>query len=180
MRPGRLLLGVVTGPHGVKGQVRLKSFTAEPADIAAYGPLATADGRRFTVAVTGRAKGVVLARLSGIDDRTAAEALKGTELWLERDSLPAPEDDETFYHADLIGLAVEDTGGRALGAVTAVHDFGAGDVLEIKGAAGELMVPFTRAAVPTVDLAGGRLVVDPPEEELAEEELAEKLAEDGA
>lgn len=160
---GRLLLGVVTGPHGVRGQVRIKSFTAEPADIAAYGPLLLADGRRVTVSLSGRAKGVVLARLSGIDDRTAAEALKGAELWLERAALPAPEDDETFYHADLIGLVAVDGAGRELGRVAAVHDFGAGDVLEIHGD-GELMVPFTRAAVPQVDVAGGRLVVAPPED----------------
>lgn len=165
-RPGRVCLGVIAGVHGVRGVVRIKSFTADPAAVGAYGPLEDkAGGRRFTVHVTGQAKGVVLARIEGVDDRDAAEALKGCELWVGRDALPEPEDGEEFYHADLIGLAAEDREGRAVGTVMAVHTFGETDVLEVAPATGgeTLMIPFTGAAVPEVDVAGGRLVVDPPE-----------------
>jgi 16S rRNA processing protein RimM len=119
--------------------------------------------------VTGRAKGAVLARIEGVTDRDQAEALKGTRLYVDRAALPALYEAETYYHADLIGLAAEDREGRSLGRVVAVENFGAGDLLEIaEGPGGQggksLLVPFTRAAVPVVDLEGGRLVVDPPEE----------------
>lgn len=166
-RSKRLCLGVIVGAHGVRGLVRIKSFTADPAAVGAYGALEDKAGeRRFDVRITGQAKGVVLARIGGVDDRDAAEALKGTGLWVARAALPAPEDAEEFYHADLIGLAAEDRQGQAVGSVIAVHTFGETDVLEVAPAAGgeTLMVPFTKASVPEVDVAGGRVVVDPPAE----------------
>jgi len=162
----RVCLGVVVGAHGVRGLVRIKSFTEAPGDIAAYGPLSDEAGARsFAVRVTGEAKGAILAAIAGVADRDAAEALKGTRLYVDRAALPVPVDAEEFYHADLIGLMAEDRAGRALGRVVAVHNFGAGDLLEIAPEGGQsLLLPFTKAAVPEVDLAGGRLVVEPPAE----------------
>lgn len=162
-RESRVCVGVVTGAHGVRGAVRLKSFTAEPGDITRYGPLEDESGARcFRLRLTGSAKGVVIAKLAGIDDRDAAEALRGLRLYLPRAALPPPGEDE-YYHADLIGLEATLTDGTPLGPVRAVHDFGAGDTLEIAREAGPpLVVPFTRAVVPVVDIAAGRLVVDPP------------------
>jgi 16S rRNA processing protein RimM len=160
----RVCLGVITGTHGVRGLVRVKSFAETPEDVAAYGPLSDEEGTRaFTLTVTGRSKGMLLVRIEGVDDRDRAQALKGTRLYASREVLPPPADAETYYYADLVGLAAEDRDGRPLGRVTAVHNFGAGDILELDGAAGRL-VPFTRANVPVVDLDGGRLVVDPPHE----------------
>ncbi|SDE91896.1 ribosome maturation factor RimM [Rhodospira trueperi] len=159
----RVCLGVVVGVHGVRGAVRVKSFTADPADVGAYGPVWTEDGARsWGLSVVGDAKGVVLCRLDGVDDRTAAEALKGLRLYVPRDALPPAGEDEEYYHADLIGLRVERQDGTALGTVRAVHDFGAGDVLDVTPTAAggkPLMIPFTRAAVPVVDVAAGRAVV---------------------
>ena len=156
-------LGVIVGARGLRGEVRIKSFTAEPGDVAAYGPLTDAAGERsFDLRVTGRVKGLVIGRLAGIDGRDAAEALKGLELHVPRAALPAP-DDGTYYHADLVGLVAETAQGEALGRVRAVYDFGAGDVLEIAGGArGTVMVPFTLEVVPELDVAAGRLVIDPP------------------
>jgi 16S rRNA processing protein RimM len=159
-----VLLGTVGAPRGIKGDIRIKSFTEAPEDIAAYGPLWNADATRsFSVRVIGEAKGQILARIDGVGDRTAAEALKGTALYVPRSALPAPDDD-SYYLVDLIGLRVETAAGEAWGEVRAVHDFGAGDVLELAGGphAG-LMIPFTRDTVPEVDLTGGRLVIDPPD-----------------
>ncbi|MBS8226585.1 ribosome maturation factor RimM [Vannielia litorea] len=166
MSDDMICVGAIGGAFGVQGEVRLKSFCAEPSDIADYGPLATEDGKRqFTVTLTRPLKGALGARLSGISTKEEADALKGTRLYVPRDRLPALPDDE-FYHSDLIGLAVFDSGGAALGEVLAVHDHGAGDLLEIRRAGGSdsFLLPFTREAVPTVDLAAGRLVADPPEE----------------
>ncbi len=165
----RVCLGVMVGAHGVRGLVKVKSFTEVPEDVAAYGPVSDEAGRRqWTLEAVGRGKGVVLARVSGVSDRDQAQALHGTEIYVPRDVLPALEE-ETFYHADLIGLRAEDTAGRAVGRVTAVENYGAGDILEIAlevtGEAGRsLMLPFTRVTVPEVDLAAGRLVVVLPEE----------------
>ena len=165
----RVCLGVVTGAHGVRGAVKLKSFTQEPADIARYGPLEDESGTtHYTVRLVGNAKGVLIAILSGIADRDRAEALRGARLYLPREALPPTEDDE-YYHADLIGLATLDTEGNRVGEVCAVHDFGAGATLEVTRPAGQpIMVPFTRAAVPVVDFAGGHIVIDPPEGLVAE------------
>lgn len=159
----RICVGAIAGAFGVRGEVRLKSFCAQAEDIATYGPLATEDGTRsFAVRLTRPVNGGLGARLSGVETKEQADALKGTTLWADRAALPSLPDDE-FYHADLIGLEAVDTGGASLGRVRAVHDHGAGDILEIHGPAGVLLVPFTRAAVPTVDLAAGRIVADPPE-----------------
>ena len=166
----RVCLGILVGAHGVRGLVKVKSFTENPADVAAYGPVSDDSGRRsWRLEVTGPAPGkssdVLLVRIEGVKDRDAAQALHGTRLYVGRDALPALAEAETFYHADLIGLRVEDSEGRALGRVAAVENHGAGDLLEVEGPRGEsLLLPFTRAVVPLVDLAGGRLVAAPPAE----------------
>ncbi len=159
----KICVGVITGPHGVTGAVRIKSFTAQPDDIAGYGPLGDESGRRhFDLHLVGAAKGVVIGRLAGVDDRDRAAALRGQRLYLSRAALPQPEAEE-YYHADLIGLEAVLGDGTPVGEVCAVHDFGAGDTLEIvRPNAPPAMVPFTRAIVPIVDLAAGRLVIDPP------------------
>jgi 16S rRNA processing protein RimM len=159
----RICVGVITGAHGVRGAVRVKSFTAEPEDVARYGPLEDESGeRRLSLHLIGNAKGVVIARLAGVADRDRAESMRGLRLYLPRAALPPAAEDE-YYHADLIGLEAALADGTALGHVSAVHDFGAGDTLEIERTAGPpAMVPFTRAIVPIVDLAAGRLVLDPP------------------
>lgn len=162
---GRVCVGAVAGAFGVRGEVRLKSFCAEPRDIAAYGPLTTEDGSRsFEVTLTRPVAGGLGARLSGVADRDAAEALRGTTLWAARESLPSLPDDE-FYHADLIGLPVQDPGGAPLGVVRAIYDHGAGDILEVAGPKGVLLLPFTKAVVPTVDISAGRIVADPPSDD---------------
>lgn len=152
-------LGIIVGVRGIKGEVRIKSFTDAPTDIAAYGPLYDRTGaERYDLRVTGTQKGVVLAWVEGVKDRTAAEALKRTELFVERAQLPAPEEDE-FYLSDLEGLEAVGVDGAVIGKVVGVFDFGAGPVLEITG---NVLVPFTRAVVPEIDIEGKRLVVDPP------------------
>ena len=173
-RDTRVCLGAIAGAYGVRGEARVKSFCAEPEAIAAYGPLETEDRTsRFTLTLTGPVKEGFGARLSGVATREEAEALKGTRLYAPRDRLPALPDDE-FYHADLIGLTAIDTGGAEIGRVRAVHDHGAGDMLDVVPAPGgegaEVLIPFTRAAVPTVDLAQGRIVVDLAEAGLEGEE----------
>lgn len=159
----RICLGVVAGAHGLDGAVLIRSYTADPASIGSYGKLADEDGKR-TFAVKVRrvtAKGVI-AKIAGIADRTQAEGLKGTELYIERASLPEPDEDEV-YVADLIGLRVDGTDGNMLGTVSRMDNYGAGDVMEVTLASGgALLLPFTKAAVPVVDIAGGRLIVDPP------------------
>jgi 16S rRNA processing protein RimM len=160
----RLCVGIITGAQGVRGAVRIKSFTAVPEDVAAYGPVADEGGEReFALRPVGRAKGVVIATISGIADRDAAERLKGMRLYVARDRLPAPGEEE-YYHADLIGLAAVLRDGTPLGRVRAVHEYGAGVSLEVARESGAtVMVPFTRAAVPEVALAAGRLVIEPLE-----------------
>lgn len=164
MADRHIVVGAIAGAFGVQGEVRLKSFCAEPADIASYGPLTTADGRTFTVRLTRPVAGGLAARLSGIGTKDQADALRGVELFAERTRLPRLPDDE-FYHADLIGLAVHDTGGALIGHVRAVMNHGAGDLIEVVGPGlkSALLLPFTRAIVPTVDVSAGRLVADIPE-----------------
>ena len=162
---GRVCVGAIAGSFGVHGEVRLKSFCAEPEAIATYGPLETEDGRtRYDVRLGGAVKNGLVARLSGVATKEAADALRGVRLYVARDKLPALPDDE-FYHADLIGLTVVDTGGTEIGRVKAVLNHGAGDLLELHGSGlkSPVLLPFTRAAVPTVDLASGRIVADPPD-----------------
>ncbi|MBI3453708.1 MAG: ribosome maturation factor RimM [Rhodospirillales bacterium] len=169
----RVLVGVIAGAHGVRGEVRIRSFTADPADVAAYGPVSDESGaRRFAVRIRSAVRGQVIARLDGVADRNAAESLKGLRLYVPRDTLPRLGKDE-WYLADLIGLRAEDTAGKPLGRVKAVHNFGAGDVLEIEGAGGATQfLSFTRRAVPEVDIAGGRIVIEPPVEVEAKGEAA--------
>ena len=158
-------LGRIVGAHGVRGIARIKSYTAEPHDLAAYGALSDEPGtRRFAVTVTGRARGVLLARIDGVDDRDSAAALVGTGLYVARAALPPTEGDE-YYHVDLIGLRAETEAGAALGTVRAIHDHGAGPIIEIQPPDGPpALVPFTRERVPTVDIEAGRVVVAAPEE----------------
>jgi len=170
-------LGQITGAIGVRGEVRVRSFTTRPADIAAYGPLTGEPGGRRLELTAGRpVKGGVAARIAGIEDRDAALALKGVRLYVPRGALPEPDEDETYYYVDLIGLKVEDEAGALVGEIKAVHDFGAGEVLEISPAQGgkTVMAPFTRQAVPQVDINGGRLVIDRALAGMDEEEQEEQ------
>jgi 16S rRNA processing protein RimM len=167
----RLLVGVFGAPHGVRGEVRLKSYTADPMAIASYAGLTDESGqRRFKITSARPVKDdLLVVRVEGIGDRTAAEKLTNVAIAMARDALPAP-DDEEFYHADLIGLRAETAEGERLGTVANVLNYGAGDILEIRPDAGEaLLLPFTRAVVPVVDLNGGRVVVAPPAEVVARE-----------
>lgn len=158
-----VLVGVIAGAHGVRGAVRVKSFTDAPESVAAYGPLFDESGeRRFDLRLVGSTKGGVIAQLSGVSDRNAAEALRGQRLYVPRQALPET-DEEEFYHADLIGMTVETVAGTVLGRVRAVQNYGAGDLIEVERDGGHSVeLPFTRTVVPVVDLAARRLVVDPP------------------
>lgn len=165
-----ICVGAIAGAFGVHGEARLKSFCAEPSDIAKYAPLLTEDGARsFTVKGLKSMKDGFTCRLGGVLTREDAEALRGTRLYAPRDRMPSLPDDE-FYYSDLVGLDVVDTGGNAVGTIRVVDDFGGGDFLEIlRNDNGKLLlIPFTRAAVPTVDLTARRVVIDPPEELLVE------------
>lgn len=160
----RILMGVVGRPHGVRGLVHVNSYTADPADLAGYGPLLDDAGRAWTLAW--RASGVAELRDAAgrpVQDRGAAERLVNTKLWMDRDRLPPPEEGE-FYLADLVGMAALDPAGAQIGRVTVVHDYGAGTSLEIGHVGRSIMLPFTRACVPDIDLAAGRLLVVRPDE----------------
>jgi 16S rRNA processing protein RimM len=160
----RIVVGSLAGAFGVRGEVRLKSFCAEPADILGYVPLYTPDGRVFRdIEIIGETQGSLTARIKGISSKEQADALRGTPLLADRDRLPALPEDE-YYHADLIGLPVHDPGGTLLGHVRAVLNHGAGDILEVARPGGATaLIPFTLAAVPLVDVAARRIVADPPE-----------------
>ena len=162
----RICIARIGAAHGTGGEVRLWPFTARGQDVAAYGPLQTGDGRVFEIESLRPGKDFLVARLKGVGDRTAAERLCNTDLYVPRERLPAPEPDE-FYHADLIGLRAEDTAGRAIGAVVAVHNFGAGDIVEIapEASGDTFMLPFSAASVPSVEVASGRMVVVLPDEQ---------------
>ncbi len=167
----KVCLGVISGAHGIRGEVKIKAFGDDPLAINAYGPLSDEAGRTTLEITSVRPnKGGVIARIAGVADRNQAEALKGLKLYIARSALPEAAEDE-YYHADLIGVRVELSDGKAIGRVIAVQDFGAGPMLEIRlsgpapsGAKGEqtLLAPFTWEIVPEVDLAGGRLILDPP------------------
>ena len=160
----RVLIAQIGAAHGVRGEVRLKAFTEDPMSVTRYGALETEDGaRRFEIEAVRPAKDVLVARLKGVADRNAAEALTNVRLYVAREKLPRPADDE-FYYADLVGLAAHTASGEAFGTVKAVHNFGAGDLLEIEpvGGGATLLLPFTEATVPAIDLAGRKLVVAPP------------------
>ena len=157
--------------HGVRGAVKLWTFTEDPLAVKAYGPLLTKDGARsFEVATAREAKGHLVATLKGIATREDAERLNGLELYVAREKLPATEEDE-YYHADLIGLAAVNAASEPIGRVTAIHNFGAGDIIEIASAHGATMLlPFTNAVVPSVDLAAGRVVIELPDEIVGDDE----------
>jgi 16S rRNA processing protein RimM len=161
-RAQRVCVAQIGAPHGVRGEVKLWPFTADPQAVQDYGPLESEDGAaRFEIEALRAAKDHLVVRLKGVTDRNAAERLTNTKLFVPRERLPATEADDEFYHADLIGLAVVDTAGNALGSVAAIHNFGAGDLIEVRPAQGAtVLLPFTEAAVPEVDIAGQRIVVD--------------------
>ena len=165
------MLGEIGRPHGVRGLVRLHAFTADSASIGNYGPLTDESGTRCFV-LTPLPGGI--ARVEGVNDRDAAARLTGTKLYVERDRLPPPDDPEEFLLCDLEGLRAEAEDGTHLGTVRAVEEYGAGHFLAIAGDTGERLIPFTRAAVPVVDVAGGRVVIVPPAE------IEAKLEEDAA
>jgi 16S rRNA processing protein RimM len=164
--PGLVCLGQIGAAHGVRGEVRLHSFTADPSAITAYGPLETEDGRVFEIETLRPAKEHFVARIAGIADRNAAERLKNTKLYVPRERLPEPDEPDEFYHADLVGLCVVDLAGQKRGTVIAVHNFGAGDLIEVtpEGGGKTELLPFDATHVPTVDIAAGKIVVVPPTE----------------
>ncbi len=163
--PQQICVARIGAAHGVRGQVKLWTFTEDPLAVMRYGPLSTKDGsRQFEVTQVREARDHLVANLKGIATRNDAERLNGLELYVARERLPATDDDE-YYHADLIGLAAITTADRPLGRVVAIHNFGAGDIIEIAPPEGAtLLLPFTNAVVPTVDLAGGRVVIELPQE----------------
>ena len=161
----KVLLGIIAGAHGIRGEVTLRSFTGAPGDIAAYGPLTDKAGaRQFKIRVARVTPKGVIARIQGVEDRNAAEALKGTELYVERARLPKTKEAE-FYHADLVGLEARDAGGARIGAIVNVANFGAGDLLELRrdDVKETEFIPFTNANVPEVDVAAGFAVIVPPQ-----------------
>ena len=158
----RVCLGVIIGVHGIKGLVRIKSYTQTESDIASYGHLEDAAGNKLDLTIKGRAKSALLAEIKGVKDRTDAEKLKGTKLFIPRNALPAPDDGE-FYHADLIGLSVYNQKEVFIGAVNGVHDFGAGELLDVEldGSDKSTLIPFTKECVPVVDLDSRKLIIKP-------------------
>ncbi len=164
-------MAVIGAAHGIRGELRVKTFTGDPLALADYGPLHAKDGRIFEI-VDIRPQGtVVVVRLKGVNDRNAAEALTGTELFVDRSALPEALEDDEFYHADLVGLAVKDEAGETLGKVIAVQNFGGGDILEIAlGSRQTVLVPFTSAAVPQIAISAGFIRVDPVAAGLVDDE----------
>ena len=164
MAGGRICLGQIGAPHGVRGEVRLHSFTADPTAIASYGPLETEDGRVFEIENLRPAKHALVARLSGVADRDAAERLTNAKLYVPRERLPEPVEADEFYHADLVGLRAVDRAGRECGTVIAVHNFGAGDLIELRvpNSAQTELLPFDAVTVPEVNIAHGYLIVEMP------------------
>ena len=173
--PAQVCVARIGAAHGVRGAVKLWTFTDDPFAVTRYGPLSTKDGARsFEVANAREAKGFLVATLKGVTTRNDAERLNGLELYVAREKLPVTDDDE-YYHADLIGLAAETTAGEPLGKVIAIHNFGAGDIIEIALASGPTMLlPFSNAVVPTVDLGGGRVLIELPEEIEGDDPTAEE------
>src|SRR5579871_5899217 len=165
MAPAHVCVARIGAAHGVRGAVKLWTFTEDPLAVKDYGLLSSKDGaRHFEVTSAREAKGYLVATFKGVATRDEAERLNGVELYISREKLPATGDDE-YYHADLIGLAAVRSSGEPLGRVAAIHNFGAGDIIEIAPPHGPTMLlPFSNAVVPTVDLAGGRVVIDLPAE----------------
>jgi 16S rRNA processing protein RimM len=160
-----VLLGVFGAAHGLKGEVRLKSYTEEPLAIANYEPLVTKTGRKIHITSLRQQKDMLVVRIEGVNDRTSAEQLVNLQLFTEREALGTPEDEDEFFHADLLGLAARDEKGALIGSVTGMFDFGAGDIIEVTPNGGKpLLLPFTRAVVPTVDIKAGHILVVLPQE----------------
>jgi len=154
-------MAVIGAPHGVRGEVRVKTFTADPLALGDYGPFADEQGRTYTIAALRPAKNVLVARFREIDSREKAEAMTGIALYVDRSVLPEDLEEDEFYHADLIGLTVRDEVDNEIGRVTAMHDFGGGDIIELAlGNRRSAMVPFTLAAVPEIALAEGFIRID--------------------
>tara|TARA_R110002124_G_scaffold55076_2_gene155960 strand:- start:6134 stop:6688 length:555 start_codon:yes stop_codon:yes gene_type:complete len=152
---GMVLIAEIGAASGIKGEVRIKLYSDDPAALTAYGDLQDAAGTSYRVIRSRPVKSVFVCALDGINDRASAEALTRTQLYIHREKLPEPDPDE-FYHIDLIGLDVRQADGETLGTVLAMHDFGAGDILEIATPDDDSrMIPFSLAAVPVVDVAGG-------------------------
>ena len=163
-------MAVIGAAHGIKGELRVKTFTGDPLALADYGPLQAKDGRVFHILDIRPAGTVVVVRFKGINDRNAAEALAGTELFVDRSVLPDDGEEDEFYHADLIGLDVRDDTG-VIGKVVAVHNFGGGDILDVTLAGRKgVLIPFTQAAVPHVSIADGFVEVNPTAAGLVEDE----------
>jgi 16S rRNA processing protein RimM len=172
----RICVAQIGGPHGIGGEVKLKSFTADPMAVRGYGPLETEDGSAsFALEALRPAQGHLIARLRGVEDRSAAERLTNLKLFVPRARLPKPAAEE-FYHADLIGLSAVTADGTRFGTVVAVHDFGAGDILEVAPGGGgpTVMLPFTETFVPSVDIAAGRILIAPPAEVSADSQRGEQ------
>jgi 16S rRNA processing protein RimM len=178
--PSRICVARIGAAHGVRGAVKLWTFTEDPLAVTRYGPLSTKDGaREFEVAQAREAKDHLVATFKGVTTRNDAERLNGIELYVARDKLPATDEDE-YYHADLIGLAAVTAANEPLGEVIAIHNFGAGDIIEIAPPAGtSIMLPFSTAVVPTVDLAAGRVVIALPQEIDGDDEQANDQAHPG-
>ena len=164
--PADVLLAAVMGAQGLKGEVKAKIFTAAPDALPRYGKLHARDGRTFTITAFRPAKtGEAVIAFAEVKDRNTAEALKGTELFVSRDALPEPDEDE-FYHADLVGLEARDSEGRVIGKIVAVHNFGASDVIElVRGDGDSVHLAFTRETVPVIKIADGYIVVAVPEDD---------------
>lgn len=163
----RICVARIGAAHGVRGEVKLWSFTEDPAAVAHYGPLETQDGTRcFEIEALRAAKDHFVARIAGVNDRDAAEKLRNIELYIPRARLPKIEEADTFYHADLVGLDAITPDGARVGTVHALHNFGAGDIIEIAPAEGgdPLMLPFNETTVPKIDVAARQIVVVPPAE----------------
>jgi 16S rRNA processing protein RimM len=164
-------MAVIGAAHGIKGEVRVKTFTGDPLALGVYGPLHAKDGRSFEVTAIRPAGTVVVVRFKGINDRSAAEALAGTDLFIDRSMLPDDGEEDEFYHADLVGLSVKAEADAVIGKVDAVHNFGGGDILELTfGGRKGVLVPFTQAAVPEVSISGGFVRIDPAAAGLLEDE----------
>lgn len=173
-------MAVIGAPHGIKGELRVKTFTGDPLALGDYGPLHTKDGRSFEISDIRPANEVVVVRFKGVNDRNAAEALTNVELFVDRSALPDDADEGEFYHTDLMGLEVRDETGAKVGKVIAVQNFGGGDILDIQyqGRKG-VLIPFTEAAVPVVDIKGGFVGIDTAAAGLVEDEDDDDAPSDG-
>lgn len=168
-------MAVIGAAHGIKGELRVKTFTGDPLSLGDYGPLYARDGRAFEVVNLRPQGNVLVVRFKGVADRTAAEALTGTQLFVDRSALPDDLEEGEFYHADLVGLSVKDDAGAVIGKVAAVQNYGGGDLLAVTLAmGGDALIPFTQAAVPDVSVVGGYIVVDPIAAGLVESEESDE------